>query len=130
MVALFPRHKAITAREGVSDVEQDPTYQAWLDSNPPPGEVFVHTGEPTAEDSRKLRWSPTREQREMAKRAIAAEVTMVNRLFTEDVQEDYIDRIEELVGETLRNAGVNPATLQPLSDAAKSSSAQSSGQSR
>ena len=75
--------------EGVSGAEMDPSYRAWLESNPVPGEVFVDTGEASAADSRKLRWSPTKAQREMIKKAIAVDVAMVDELYENETQDLY-----------------------------------------
>jgi hypothetical protein len=108
--------------EGSGGSEMDPSYRAWLGSNPAPGEVFVDTGEASAEDSRKLRWSPTKAQREMIKDVISHEVEAVNRLYLDDDQGSYANRMEDLVGETLRNIGVDPSTLKPLAKGAEGSS--------
>jgi hypothetical protein len=122
MVALFERKGPMPEKEGVRDVQMDPSYRAWLESNPSPGEVFVDKGEASAADSRKLRWSPSKAQREMIKVAIAHEVESMNRLYQEDAQDSYADHIEGLVQQTLRNVGVDPATLKPLPDADGSAS--------
>jgi hypothetical protein len=100
--------------EGASGAEMDPSYRAWLDSNPVPGEVFVDTGEASAADSRKLRWSPTKAQRETIRKAIAADVAMVNALYQDETQDVYAGHIEGLVEQTLRNVGVDPDTLASL----------------
>ena len=79
MVALIGRKSPMPGKEGASDVEMDPSYQAWLDSKPVPGEVFVDTGEASAADSRKLRWSPSKAQREMIKEAITGDLRTRSR---------------------------------------------------
>jgi hypothetical protein len=108
-------------RESADIVERDPSYQGWLDSKPAPGEVFVDTGEPSAEDSRKLSWSPSDAQRELARQAVEGEVNRVNDLYRGRGQEAYARRMEGMVAETLREAGVDPATLRPLPDMVTSS---------
>jgi hypothetical protein len=107
-------------KEGARDLTMDPSYRAWLESNPAPGEVFVDTGEASAADSRKLRWDPTKEQRELIKTAIDREVAIVNERYQQDAQESYAQRVGVLVDEALREAGVDPVTLQRLPDASGS----------
>jgi hypothetical protein len=116
MVALFERKSPMPGKEGASDAAMDPSYKAWLESKPVPGEVFVDTGEASAADSRKLRWSPSKAQREMIKDAITGEVAIVNEIYQDDVQEVYAGHIEGLVDQTLRHVGVDPATLKSLPD--------------
>jgi hypothetical protein len=94
----------------------DPAYRAWLDSNPGPGEVFVDTGEASAADSRKLRWSPTREQRKLLKTALDSEVAFVNKLYEDDTHKSYAKHVDGLVKEALLGVGVDPVTLKLLSD--------------
>jgi hypothetical protein len=114
MVALFESNKPTPATEGTDDLAMDPAYRAWLASKPDAGEVFVDTGEASAADSRKLRWSPTRAQRQMIRRAIEGEVANINALYQEEGQEAYAERVGVLVDEALRDVGVDPATLRPL----------------
>src|SRR5215467_10019278 len=114
MVTLFHRQNPMVREEGVSGAKMDPSYRAWLESHPVPGEVFVDTGEASAADSRKLRWSPTKAQRETIKKAIAVDVAMVNALYQNETQDLYAVHIEGLVEQTLRHVGVDPATLASL----------------
>ena len=114
MVALFPRQSSAVGEKRASGAKMDTSYQAWLESNPAPGEVFVDTGEASAVDSRKLLWSPSKTQREMIKEAIAHEVTHVNELYKDEAQDLYAGHIEGLVEQTLRDLGVDPATLTSL----------------
>lgn len=102
--------------EGPSEGGPDSSYQAWLKSNPVPGEVFVDTGEASAADSRKLRWSPNKTQRELIKSAINHEVAIVNELYKDDAQESYAGHVEGLVDQTLLSLGIDPATLRSLPD--------------
>jgi len=117
MVALFERKGPTPEEEGAGGAEMDSSYRAWLESGPIAGEVFVDTGEASAADSRKLRWSPNKAPREMIKDAITHELAIVNELYQSDTHESYADHIEGLVDQTLRNVGVDPATLQSLPDA-------------
>jgi hypothetical protein len=120
VVALFERKHPMPEdgeNEASSEAEPDSSYQAWLRSEPVPGEVFVDTGEASAADSRKLRWSPNKAQREMIKDAITHELAIVNELYQDDAQESYAGHIEGLVDHTLRSVGVDPATLRSLPDA-------------
>ena len=114
MVTLFHRQNPMVRAKGDSGAEMDPSYRAWLESNPVPGEVFVDTGEASAADSRKLRWSPTKAQREMIKKAIAVDVAMVNALYQDETEDLYAGHIEGLVEQTLRSVGVDPTTLESL----------------
>lgn len=120
MVALFEGKRPMPENdenEASSEEEPDSSYQAWLKSDPVPGEVFVDTGEASAADSRKLRWSPSKAQRELIRNAITHEVAIVNELYKADAQESYAGHIESLVDQTLRSVGVDPATLRSLPDA-------------
>jgi hypothetical protein len=116
MVVLFERNRLMQKRGGGDAVEMDPSYRAWLGTNPAPGEVFVDTGEASAENSRKLRWSPSKEQRDLIKTVIAREIEFVNQLYQNDDQSSYADHMKVLVEDTLRNVGVDPVTLRPLSE--------------
>jgi hypothetical protein len=118
MVLLTGRKSSMPERGDATGVEMDPSYRAWIETDPVPGEVFVDTGEASAADSRKLRWSPSKQQREMIREAITHEAAIVNELYQDEAQESYANHIEILVGETLRNVGVDPTTLTPLSDRA------------
>lgn len=115
MTVVFERNRQMQRKEGVESGQMDPSYRAWLETNPAPGEVFVDTGEASAADSRKLRWSPSKEQRELIKSALAHEIDFVNQLYKDDAQSSYADHIEVLVEGTLRAVGVDPVTLKPLS---------------
>jgi hypothetical protein len=114
VVALFERKSPMPEEEGPSGTGLDSSYQAWLKNDPVPGEVFVDTGEASAADSRKLRWSPSKAQRELIKNAITHEVAIVNELYKDDAQESYAGHIEGLVDQTLRSLGIDPATLRSL----------------
>jgi hypothetical protein len=117
VVSLFEGKSPMPEEEGARDAQLDPSYRAWLGNKPIPGEVFVETGEASATDRQKLLWKPTKYQRELIKRVIDHETAMVNKLYMDQDQDSYAQRIETLVEETMRDVMVDPTTLKRLPDA-------------
>jgi hypothetical protein len=89
-------------------------YQAWLKTSPEPGHVFVETGDADPWDSRKLHWDPTPAQRELAREALEAEIALVGQRHRDGTSGAYAERVEALVSEGLRDAGIDPSTLTPI----------------
>jgi hypothetical protein len=96
----------VPEREELDKAGIHSSYRAWLTRTPEPGEVFVDTGEASAVDARKLRWSPTKEQRAKLLQLMKDQMQAVNTLFDQGKAESYGARLSGLVGKTLHDAGV------------------------
>jgi hypothetical protein len=98
-------------------------YVDWLATHPAPGEVFIDTGEPTAEESRKLVAHLSEGGWELLYTAARATVqaALGEAQFLEEDPAAYEARITALqigVDGTLHDAGVDPRTFLPLNPAA------------
>lgn len=87
-------------------------YTAWLRINPVPGEVFVETGEASAEDRRELCWSPTDGERALMLSATADEMARVRALNTEEAVDRYAAQAAESARAALAAAGVDTSPLR------------------
>jgi hypothetical protein len=78
------------------------------------GEVFVDTGEASATDTRKLRWSASAGQRALVISALSAETDFLNGLAENDGLREYAESMTLLVEDAYRDMGLNPRTLRPV----------------
>jgi hypothetical protein len=94
-----------------------PEVAAWKLTGPPPGEVYMYTGEPPATEAAKVRADFSEDTWAALRRV--GEIARTEALWAEEHPEAAAARVAGIqagVDETLRSIGVDPRTLLPIAE--------------